>query len=392
MEISLPNTACTGCGACLQTCKLRAINVEIGEDGFGYPRINTDKCVKCGQCVSVCHALNNTELMNRPSECYAAQVKDKDVLFKSTSGGLFYAFALSVLNRNGAIYGCIFDEEYNAKIVRAETLEQIEPMHGSKYVWSDSCHSYPQVKQDLEDERIVLYTCLPCQAAGLRKYLKKEYDNLYIADVLCGGAPSPYAFQMYLQSLIGNVGRENLNFRFRDKERFGSGVDCTYYLKSKKHFETWLENSFYFAFSSKSRVTWRKSCCQCNYKSLKRVSDITIGDYWGVEKYHNKFNPKDGVSLVLINTEKGSELFRSIEEIIDCEKSDPVHAIERNSLVVNANEGHHPIPAEREEFFQTLHNGGWREADKKFLKLRRTMLFKQKIAKFPLKLRQLIGR
>jgi len=391
MEISLPDLECTGCGACLQTCKLGAISMVTSEDGFLYPSIDSDKCVKCGQCMSSCHALEIAEFMSLPSECYAAQIKEKDVLFRSTSGGLFYVFASHVLDCDGIVYGCIFDEYYNARIVRAETLEQIKPMHGSKYVWSESCSSYPKVKQDLEDGHIVLYTCLPCQAAGLRKYLRKEYDNLYIVDVLCGGSPSPYAFQMYLQSLTDDAGKKELNFQFRDKERFGSGVDCTYFSKGKKRYETWLENSFYFAFSSKSRITWRKSCYQCNYKSLSRISDITIGDYWGVEKHHTRFNPKDGVSVVLINTEAGVRLFNSIKEKIDYEKSDPVYATERNSLVVNAEDGHNPVPAEREKFFRTLHTGGWGEADRDFLKLRKTMILKQKISRIPNKLRQMMN-
>ncbi len=392
MEINLPDLACTGCGACLQSCKSGAINMRVNEEGFQYPIIDVNKCVKCGQCLNSCHALNNTELMNPSSECYAAQIKEKEVLFRSTSGGLFYVFASSILNCGGIIYGCVFDNLYNAKIIRAETFEQIKPMHGSKYVWSDSSYSYPQVRQDLESGRKVLYTCLPCQAAGLRKYLKKGYENLYIIDVLCGGSPSPYAFQMYLQTLTDDTGKNLLNFQFRDKERFGSGVNCTYFLKGKKHYETWLENSFYFAFSSRSRVTWRKSCYQCDYKSLNRVSDISIGDYWGVEKYHSKFNPKDGVSVVLINTEAGLTIFNSIKEAINFEKSNVLYATERNSLVVNIKDGYNQIPAEREYFFRTLHDGGWKEADKKFLKLREKMLLKEKVARIPNKLRQIFNR
>lgn len=391
MEIKLPDISCTGCEACLHACKFGAINMVTSEDGFLYPAIDADKCVKCGQCINVCHAIGNSELMRKPSKYYAAQIKDKKTLHSSSSGGLFSALAKHILNCNGIVYGCIYDEDYNAKIVRAETLDQVKAMCGSKYVWSNSGKSYPKVKHDLEDGYEVLYTCLPCQAAGLRKYLKKEYSNLYVVDLLCGGAPSPYAFQKYLETITDHIGREKLDFQFRDKERFGAGVDCTYVQNGKKHYESWLENSFYFAFSSKARITWRQSCYGCNYKSINRVSDITIGDYWGVEKYHDTFNPKEGVSVVLINTEAGTRIFDTIKDSIEYEKSNVQYVIERNSLVMESKESHHSVPTERDAFFRTLHTHGWIEADKRFLGLRKTMLFKGKITKVRNKIRRLFN-
>lgn len=375
MDIKLPELDCTGCGACMQTCKVGAITRKPREDGFLYPVIDTEKCVQCGQCMKSCHALGWNRWY-QPTVCYAAQVSQQDVLKISTSGGMFHVLASSILQENGVVYGCIFDAHCDAVIVRGESLEQIAPMHGSKYVWSDPSASYPMVKQDLESGRKVLYTGLPCQAAGLRKYLRKQYENLFLVDTLCLGAPSPYAFQRYLETLTDEEGKKDLQFQFRDKERFGCGVDCTYIINGRKHYETRLENGFYYAFSAKVRLSWRKSCYRCNYKSIYRVSDMTVGDYWGVEKHHSTFDPKDGVSVVLINTKTGAKLYEQVKQALRYEESNVLYATERNSLVTEIEKGHISIPTNRDAFFHTLQSDGWKKADRKFLKKRNTLRLK----------------
>lgn len=391
MIIQLPTTTCTGCSACMNTCSVGAISMTEHTDGFLYPRIDDEKCIKCGQCMKACHALS-FESFKQPSECYAAQLNDRSVLKASTSGGLFYALAESILSEHGAVYACNYDDDYNAFIQRFDAVEQIAPVHGSKYVWSDSSLSYPLVKKDLDDGKTVLYTGLPCQIAGLRKYLKKDNENLFTVDVLCGGAPSPYAFQRYLDTLTDKEGRKNLRFQFRDKEKNGSGVCCTYYVNGVKHYENFLENSFYFAFCSKSRISWRESCYTCNYKSLKRASDMSIGDYWGVEKYHSEFKPKDGVSVVMINTDQGKRLFEKIKDSVKYVRSEAVYAIERNSLVKEPAEGHHKMPENRGAFFEELRRSDWDTVDKKYLGSRHKLMKKQKLTQIPKKLLRMLKK
>ena len=386
MNINLPDIECTGCSACKNICPKSAISMQEREDGFMYPVIDGDKCIECGMCMKACHALGDNKL-NKPFECWAAQIKDRDILKSSTSGGLFFALAEYALSEGGAVYACVYDEDYNAFIQRIADSEGLKPVHGSKYVWSDSSQSYPQVKEDLESGKLVLYTALPCQTAGLKKYLNKDHDNLFTVDVLCGGAPSPYAFQRYLETLTDKDGKKTLNFQFRDKEKYGSGVCCTYMIDGKKHYEDYLGNSYYFAFCSKSRISWRRSCYGCNYKSLNRASDMTIGDYWGVEKHHESFNPKDGVSVVMINTAQGKKLFDAIKDSLMTEASSADYATERNSLVKEIEEGHVPVPADREAFFADLRKTDWNTVDKKYLGRRQKLIKKQKIGRFFRKLK-----
>lgn len=367
---------CTGCGACFQICEADAIEMIKQMDGCIYPFIDINKCNHCGQCVEVCHALGS-KMLKRPCKCYATQNCRKDVLNVSTSGGMFYPLAKKILSEEGTIYGCIYDNNCNARIDRAKTPDELSLMHGSKYVWSDSMGSYPLVKKDLKNNKKVLYSGLPCQVAGLKKYLGEYYEGLFTVDLICGGAPSPYAFQKYLETLTDSTNKQNLCFQFRDKERYGAGVNCTYIVKGVKHYENYLQNSYYYAFSSNSRITWRLSCYNCQYKSVRRISDITIGDYWGVENYHPSFDIKEGVSLVLLNSSRGEKLFEQIKRNILYEESSVEYAVVRNSMVLIEKEGHIKVPDEREAFFHTLHIKGWKAADRKFLKKRKKILKKQ---------------
>jgi len=391
MGVQLPVQSCTGCGSCLKTCRFGAISMKEGEDGFSYPVIDSEKCVQCGQCLKACHASGDNQML-APSRCYAAQIKDREILGVSSSGGIFYALAQGVLSEGGVVYGCVYDKQYRAAIARAERLSEITAMQGSKYVWSDPSQSFTDVKDDLERGKTVLYTGVPCQIAGLKRFLKKEYDSLYTVDVLCGGAPSPYAFKRYLETLTDENGLEKLAFQFRDKETYGAGVNCTYVVNGVKHHENYLENSFYFAFCSKSRITWRESCYSCPYKSVKRVSDMTIGDYWGVQNHHTTFKPKDGVSVILVNTGKGSTLFETISSSVTSEKSSVSFVTEKNSLVNEIHEGHVAVPAQRSAFFHVLRTQGWEAADKKYLQLRRKLLVRQALTAVPRKLFRMLKK
>ena len=363
MKLADMNT-CTGCGACLNACSKGAIIFKEDKDGFPGPIIQTEKCVECGLCARVCPAMNMPETYDI-KEAYAAQLVDKEVLQRSTSGGVFSAFSKEIFRRDGIVYGCVWDENYNAVIKKAANKDELDPMHGSKYVWSRAWDTFSEIKSYLENGRTVLFSGLPCQAAGLRNYLGRDYDCLYIITFFCGGAPSPLALHAYLKTITGNLPLSQLDLKFRDKSKDGAGIQVAYNKNNKRVFESYVGNSYYYSFAKK--VCLRLPCYHCQFRYKSRVEDITMGDYWGIEKYHSEFDIKGGVSAVLINTDKGMDLWNIVRKDLKVSKTDVHNIAKHNNLTLDEKKTEYKIPEIREDFFRTMKHDGWKAADKKYL-------------------------
>lgn len=357
---------CTGCGACAKACPRQAIRYKNDDEGFPTPYIEKDECVECGLCNKICPALHMPK-MSTILATYAAQALDRNVLKDSTSGGLFTVFAREIFSRNGIVYGCIWDEQYNAVIKRAEREEEIAPMRGSKYVWSWAGDTFPEIKKYLEAGRTVLFTGLPCQVAGLKNYLRKDYENLYLLDCLCSGTPSPLAFGKYLDTICKPEERKSLNLKFRDKDPYGVGVHITYKGKSKKCLlrVEHITNPYYYSFYS--HLIDRRSCYVCPYGTDNRVSDFTICDYWGISNYHNDIDIKAGVSALMVNSAKGTMLLEQVKSALNLIPSRIEKIAKENNLLCNGHRRNRKIPPIRDKFFGELRNSNWKTAEKKFL-------------------------
>ena len=355
---------CTGCGACKEKCPKGAIVFRDDKEGFPTPSINFNKCIHCGKCERVCPALHKPET-NAICAAYAAQLLDKKALMESTSGGLFTAFARWILRQNGVVYGCGWDKEYNALILKAETEEECKLMRGSKYVWSWGGDTFPEVRKNLEDGRIVMYTGLPCQIAGLKKYLDKSYDNLFLVSFLCGGSPSPLAFREYLKTIKKGLSLNDLEFKFRDKQELGAGVHITYKTRKGRVNQSYYYNPYYFSFFSK--VINRRSCYHCNYRYGQRVEDVTMGDYWGIEKYHPDFDVYAGVSALLINSDRGKELLDGVKQDLRLSVTNVSNIAAWNNLTVSGKKIEYQVPYYRDGFFQLMKTKGWKAAERRYL-------------------------
>lgn len=363
---------CTGCGACMKACPKGAISFQNDDEGFPFPFIDDAKCIECGQCNRVCPSVH-FPTSNKFRASYAAQIKDKEALEKSTSGGMFTAFSREIFRRDGIVYGCVWDQDYNAVVVGAEDEYGLEAMHGSKYVWSWAGDTYPEIKKQLKDGRTVLFTGLPCQAAGLRNYLGKDYDNLYIIVFFCGGAPSPLALKEYVKSISTKDTIKNLKLNFRDKRYGGVGVHITYTdKKGRQIIQSLIQNSYYYAFYSK--VFNRRSCYSCQYRYTQRIEDITIGDYWGVGKYHQEFDIKAGVSALLINTEKGEKLLNAVRDELHLSETRAESIAAENNLTLSDSKAVYSYVSFRDGFFNALRNGSWKKAERKYLILNKVRI------------------
>lgn len=302
---------CCDCNACKSICPKDAIYLYLDEYGFEYPKIDREKCIECGLCKKVC-AFQNIDEINTPIQTYVGVSKDKSVLNKSASGGIFTSIAKSYLEEDGVVFGVAFDEQFTPIHIGVNNSKDLYKLQGSKYVQSIIGNTYKEVKILLDNGKKVLYSGTPCQIAGLKGYLMRDYSNLLTIDIICHGVPSFKFFKDYLNILQEKLKGKIIEFNFRDKKvGWGKNGSVKYEIKGKVKekiiYES--ESSYYYYFSNSD--SFRESCYNCKYTCKNRPGDITIGDYWGIEIYHpellkkGKIQEETGVSVVIANTKKG---------------------------------------------------------------------------------------
>ena len=301
---------CTGCMACRQVCPHGAITVTKDEYGFHYPQINTIKCKECDRCRNICPALNKRKDDLKRPLCYGAFNTNEKVRKESSSGGIFYLIAREILNRGGLVFGAAFDESNNVHHIGIDDIKEIEKLQRSKYVQSEIGNTYEQAKAALEKNKPVLFTGTPCQIEGLKAFLNKEYTSLYTQDIICHGVPSPRAWQEYLDHLHGMTGSEVDTVTFRDKEKGWSNgsIQIAFSDGTEKHLLA--EDPYYKGFMNHFYL--RQSCYECSFRKYHRVSDITLADFWGIDRIDSEMFDDKGTSLIMIHSEKGKELFESV--------------------------------------------------------------------------------
>lgn len=340
---------CCGCGACAAACMRSAIQMTGDSDGFLNPNVDAAKCVGCMACERVCSNLVARNPV-KPLAVYATRAKDDVLRQGSSSGGVSSLLARLILQDGGAVFGVRCDStDGNVAFAEARTESEFAEFRGSKYVQADTGCVYRDVKRCLEAGCEVLFVGTPCQVAALKSYLGRDYDRLLSVDFVCHGVPSPLAWKRFLAQ-HGDRGFSRIVFR--DK-RAGwrkyamrvvttDGRDCCSNLKGYTYLWGFIADLYN-----------RRSCHQCHFRNGCNASDITIGDYWGVEERFPALDDNRGVSLVVIRTHKGESWFaRMLPEVVWAE-SDWDHAVKGNPSLVSDVRPH----AKREEFFARLSRG-----------------------------------
>ena len=299
---------CCGCHACLQVCPKRCISMTEDNEGFLYPSVDIESCIDCGLCEQVC-PMFNPEKPQQPLEVHAAKNPDVVVRMDSSSGGVFSALAEQVIAEGGVVFGAKYDESYT-KVVHAyaETKDAISVFRRSKYAQSEIGNTYKEAETFLKQGREVLYSGTPCQIAGLKHYLRREYDKLLTIDIVCHGVPSPLVWREYLKSIVPQ--EEKVRYvNMRDK-RNGWSSYCIAVRTDKREI-CMPASKCVFIEGFLRDLYLRPSCYNCSAKSGRSGSDITLGDFWGVANLHSECADEGGVSLALAWSREGVDVVRS---------------------------------------------------------------------------------
>lgn len=305
-------SSCNGCKACKAICPRSAIRYEADSEGFWYPKVDYERCVSCGLCVKRCPNKSPLQSIRERPDVKAAWSKDADVRLASTSGGLFYELARELLLHGGYVAGCVYDKDFKgAHHTVIHSMAELPPLMVSKYVESDAEDVYPAIRALLEQDKRVLFVGSPCQCAGLYSYLNREYENLVVADFLCRGANSPKAHRKYIEYLENTYGAKITSLRSKDKrngwERFGQAAT---FANGREYFAPHEEDLRVVAYHYGNLMV-RPSCLDCKFKAIPRLTDITLGDFWGIAASEVEDIDK-GISLLFINSAKGRKLWQTI--------------------------------------------------------------------------------
>lgn len=359
---------CCGCNACGDICPKKCITYETDIEGFWYPVVNKDKCIDCGLCEKVCPVIHSNEVKHNDYEksiCYAAENKNIEVVFDSTSGGLFSALASAMYKEKGYVGGAIFNEDMSVRQYISADKNDLEKLRSSKYLQSSFEGFYKQVKQLLEKDENVLICGSPCQMVALRTFLGKNFDNLIIVDYICRGINSPKVWRKYLDTFEERYGSPVVYAKAKSKEYGWHNLTQKVTLANgKSYFETG-DTSLFTQGYLRTGVYCRPSCYDCKFKGFPRIADITLADFWGVEKIGEEFNKNLGTSLVMINSKKGEEYFEKIKTKLHIKQVAFDDAIKGNpSLVKSLNT---PF-VNRDSFFKDLDTNTFTKVADKYIK------------------------
>ena len=383
--ISITDKAkCCGCTACVQRCPKHCISLNEDKEGFLYPIVDKETCVDCGLCEKVCPALNISD-ERIPLRVYAAKHKDDEIRMKSSSGGVFTLLAEQIIDEDGVVFGARFDDSWEVIHDYTEIKEGLEAFRGSKYVQSRIGNTFQQAEKFLKEGRKVMFTGTPCQIAGLKHYLRKEYSNLLAVDFVCHGVPSPKVWRAYLDETIARevFEKNTVSLHAKNRSKFIQSIEFrskstgwkkysfsltlakaetedeknTVFLSSK-----FYDNPYMQAFLSD--YTLRPSCYQCVCKSGRSGANITMGDFWGIEKIKPEFDDDKGSGLILNYLIKGLDLYSTEWQEMTYDQ-----ALDGNLSIINSAR----IPINRNFFFHRLKKNNsmilsWKETNSsKFL-------------------------
>lgn len=353
---------CSGCGACRAVCPRKCIALEHDEEGFAYPVTDPDQCVECGICERICPVLNRKEGQPSVRRAFAAVNSDEETRRQSSSGGMFTLLARQTIEEGGAVFGAAYGEDLQVFHICVQRGEEIEKLRVSKYVQSSTGDTYVRAKEFLETGKPVLFTGTPCQTAGLYAFLGRDYPGLVTQDIVCHGVPSPMVWETYLDFEKKKYGKRPVLLLRTKKEGWKNWQVLMRYADGTERTEGHSENLFMRSFLS--NLYLRPSCHHCAFKGGRCISDLTLGDFWGIESVCPEMDDGMGTSLVLVHSEKGERVLDRLSGKIKLKEVNEMEAIKGNPAAFESVSAH----PKREKFFVMLKERPFDEAVEKCLK------------------------
>ena len=375
---------CCGCNACGDICPKDAITFKTDIEGFWYPEINMERCIDCGLCEKVCPELHVNELKKNDYEqpvTLAAINKNMRIRWDSTSGGAFSALADIMYGQGGYVSGAVYNEDFSVSNFISNNPADLVRLRSSKYLQSNAEGLYRNIRDLLRNGEKVLVCGTPCQMAALRSFLRKDYDNLIIVDFICRGVNSPKVYRKYLDSLERKYGGKVVYVKAKNKELGWRNLTRKIVFDNGKvYYGVRMDDDFRRGYHT--NVFCRPSCYACQYKGFPRMADITIADYWGIEKVDKNLDNNIGTSMILLNSKKGEAYFELVKDKLEWEYT-PFESILPGNIALR--KPIEPARIDRKLFFEDLDKGTFDDVVLKYFPPQ-----KEKDASFKRQMKQII--
>ncbi len=374
---------CCGCNACGDVCPFDAISFKTDIEGFWYPVVNMEKCVNCGLCEKICPELHIDTLKKndyeKPAHTIAAIHKKMNVRWDSTSGGAFSALAEVMYDKGGYVGGAIYNPDFSVRNFISNDPADLEKLRSSKYLESYAEGLYKTIRDLLKKGEKVLACGTPCQMTALRSFLRKDYENLIIVDFICRGVNSPKVYRKYLDSLEEKYGSKVVYVKAKNKELGWRNLTRKVVFENgKSYYGVLMEDDFRRGYHT--NVFCRPSCYDCKYKGFPRIADITIADYWGIERVDRNLDNNIGTSMILLNSKKGEAYFKEVEHLLEWRETKFESILPGNLALVKSMD---KPSIDREEFFEDLDKIGFQGVVSKYFPLNKNkQSFKKRLKEF----------